>query len=182
MSAAADWLARPMLLPLTEDRLEQVLEIERASYTYPWPRQVFLDCMRYGYSCRTLGWQDQVDVYGIMSIADAIQEAHIFNLCVRPQRRRSGLGRAMLHHLIGLAAERGATTMLLEVRPSNAAAISLYRSMRFRQVGLRRQYYRARDGREDALMLVRRLGRGAYPGRVRAPAKVGAHAACPLPR
>lgn len=158
MSVATDWLTRPALLPLSERYLDQVLEIEQASYTYPWPRDIFVNCIRYGYSCWTLGCMERIDVYGIMSISKAVQEAHVFNLCVRPLLRRRGLGRAMLYHLIELAEERGAATMLLEVRPSNASALALYHSMRFKEVGRRPRYYRSCSGREDALLLLRELG------------------------
>ena len=156
MSAPAEQLQRPRLLPLNEKSLDEVLEIEQSIYQHPWSREIFLDCMRFGYSCWTLGWQ-QVDVYGIISISRVVQEAHIFNLCVRRELQRRGLGRTMLRHLLRLAATRGATTAILEVRPSNTAACALYHSMHFRQVGVRPRYYRDNAGREDALMLMRDL-------------------------
>lgn len=166
MSVATDWLTRPVLLPLGEHHLDQVLEIEQASYTYPWPREIFVNCMRHGYSCWALGCMESIDVYGIMSVSKAVQEAHVFNLCVRPSLLRRGLGRAMLYHLVELAEERGARTMLLEVRPSNTPALALYHSMRFKEVGRRPRYYRSCSGREDALLLLRELSRTRRPARL----------------
>jgi ribosomal-protein-alanine N-acetyltransferase len=71
--------------------------------------------------------------------------------------RRRGLARRFLTHLIEVARERHAGIMLLEVRPSNAAALRLYEHAGFSEVGLRRGYYPARNGREDAILLAREL-------------------------
>jgi ribosomal-protein-alanine N-acetyltransferase len=137
--------------PMREEDLPSVLEIERKVYGYPWTEGIFRDCLRVGYCCWLHEEDGQVTAYGIMSVA--VGEAHILNVCVDPARQRRGLGRHMMKHLLSLAVRHGADTALLEVRPSNRAALGLYESMGFNQVGWRRNYYPAADGREDALIL-----------------------------
>jgi ribosomal-protein-alanine N-acetyltransferase len=90
-----------------------------------------------------------------MSLAAA--EAHLLNVCVAEGYRCRGIGRRVLNHLLREAAANGARESFLEVRPSNFAAIRLYQSLGFRQIGLRRGYYQAFEGREDAIVLRRHI-------------------------
>ena len=80
-------------------------------------------------------------------------EAHVVNLCIKPELRQQGLGGRMLTHVMSQARRLGVETMLLEVRPTNLIAIRLYMSMGFDEIGIRKGYYPARHGREDALIL-----------------------------
>jgi len=89
--------------------------------------------------------------YGVMSVGAG--EAHILNLCVSEAFRCRGVGKRLLGSLIERAAAAGMGAAFLEVRPSNTAAIRLYLSMGFEQVGSRRGYYQALSGREDAAVL-----------------------------
>ena len=84
-------------------------------------------------------------------------EAHLLNLCVREQFRFRGLGSQLLRYLLQQAVVAGARVMFLETRPSNQAAIRLYQSHHFVQIGVRRGYYQAAGGREDALVMRRTL-------------------------
>ena len=83
----------------------------------------------------------------------AVDEAHVLNLCVDPELQRQGLGRRLLHHLIKLARAANATIVLLEVRKSNLPAIRLYDAEGFKRLGIRKNYYPAAGGREDAIVL-----------------------------
>jgi len=83
----------------------------------------------------------------------AAGEAHLLNLSVAAAHQHQGHGSALLADVLRLARELGARTLFLEVRPSNLGAQALYRRFRFRRVGLRRGYYPAQGGREDALVL-----------------------------
>ena len=143
------------LRPMREGDLSFVTAIERDAYPFPWTAQIFRDCLRVGYSCWVADLQGQVEAYGVMSVS--VGECHILNLCVRPELQRQGIGRRMLAHLIHLARKHGAETALLEVRPSNRPAIALYEQEGFAEVGVRRQYYPAANGREDALILAKDL-------------------------
>ncbi len=143
------------LRPMSEGDLSFVTAIERDAYPFPWTAQIFRDCLRVGYSCWVADRQGKVEAYGVMSVGAG--ECHILNLCVRPELQRQGIGRRMLAHLIHLARKHGAETALLEVRPSNRPAIALYEQEGFAEVGVRRQYYPAAGGREDALILAKDL-------------------------
>lgn len=137
--------------------VEAVLAVEQASYDYPWTDGIFRDCLRVGYRCRVMAGAVGVVGYYILSVG--VREAHLLNLCVHPRMRGLSFGRDLLLHAMNLAAQMDAASMFLEVRPSNATAIALYESVGFVEVGTRKDYYRSRDGREDAIILARELTR-----------------------
>jgi [ribosomal protein S18]-alanine N-acetyltransferase len=137
--------------PMTEADVAEVFAVERASYQFPWSEGIFRDCLRVGYVCRVLALESQVIGYGVMSVGAG--EAHILNLCVADDYRCRGLGRRMLTYLLERGGAAGMSEAFLEVRPSNTAAIRLYQAIGFEQVGMRRGYYQAVGGREDAAVL-----------------------------
>ena len=98
---------------------------------------------------------EKVIAYSILSVD--VGEAHIMNICVDPAEQRQGVGREMIEKLIKVAMQGKAESLLLEVRPSNEGAISLYKSMGFNEIGTRKDYYPTKTGREDALMLAKEL-------------------------
>jgi ribosomal-protein-alanine N-acetyltransferase len=130
--------------------LPQVMSIEKANYQFPWEEDIFTDCFKANYHC----WVCEEDdvVLGYCILAMAVGEAHILNICVSPTEQGQGIGRKMLENLIDYARGR-AETMFLEVRPSNKVAITLYQNMGFNEIGIRKGYYEAENGREDAIML-----------------------------
>jgi ribosomal-protein-alanine N-acetyltransferase len=136
---------------MAEDDLPEIMEIERSAYPFPWTAGILRDCIRVGYTCLVYEIGSVIHGYAVMSVA--VGEAHILNLCVRPQSQGQGLGRKLLMHIIALARRHGADTLLLEVRPSNLAALNLYQAIGFNEVGVRKNYYPAEQGREDALIL-----------------------------
>jgi [ribosomal protein S18]-alanine N-acetyltransferase len=131
--------------------LPSVLEIEALNYEFPWPEGIFKDCLRtMTYTNWVMDAQDDMIVgYCIISVAAC--EAHIMNISVNPVHQRLGAGRKMLEHMIEYARAR-AEKIYLEVRPTNLAAIQLYRNFGFIEIGIRKDYYPAKDGREDAIM------------------------------
>jgi len=132
--------------------ISDVHAIERAAYEFPWSPAVFTDCLRVGYSAWVLEVDSCIRGYGIMSIAAG--ESHILNLCICPRQQRRGLGGEMLQHLRGVASRRNASSIFLEVRPSNQVAIRLYERHGFRRVGTRPGYYPRCEGREDAYVYI----------------------------
>ena len=86
-------------------------------------------------------------------------EAHVLNVCIDERFRCRGIGGALLEHLLEFAKGLGVQDVFLEVRPSNTVAIRLYQSHGFGQIGVRKGYYQAVEGREDAVVLRRRLGK-----------------------
>ena len=135
------------------DDLYQVIEIERQSYPYPWTQVIFGDCLQAGYSCWVCGRLGVIEAYGIVSVA--LGESHLLNICVRPKSRQQGIGRKLLRHLVSIARRHNAEVMFLEVRPSNTTARALYEDEGFNELGSRRDYYPAGNGREDAIILAR---------------------------
>jgi [ribosomal protein S18]-alanine N-acetyltransferase len=146
---------RPALRPMQPADLGTVLEIELRAYPFPWTRGIFEDCLRAGYPCWVL--QDGARIIGYAVLSVAAGEGHVLNVCVDPALQRRGHGRRLLHALLHLARGRGAQRLFLEVRPSNPAAIALYESEGFNEIGRRPRYYPAHDGREDAIVMAMEL-------------------------
>lgn len=144
-------LSHPVLRALAPEDLDQVAEIERACYPFPWTRGIFAECLRAGYACVGLQSGPRLAGYSVMNWAAG--EAHLLNLCVHPEFQRMGYGRLLLEQAMALARSRGCHAMFLEVRPSNARAGQLYTRAGFKPVGERPAYYPAHDGREDAVVM-----------------------------
>ena len=140
---------------MTHVDLAEVADIERRSYEFPWSHGVFRDCLLAGYHCIVIVRSEQVVGYSILSVAAG--EAHILNLCVDRQHRKLGYGQKLLRSLLDFALEAEVREVLLEVRPSNDGAITLYENNGFRKIADRPDYYQARDGREDAAVYSRKL-------------------------
>ena len=140
---------------MTWHDLPAVLEIENASYEFPWTLPIFRDCLRVGCHCYVYEGPRRILGHGIMSVAAG--ECHLLNICIHPDHQRQGLGEGMVLFLLDFARLRKARVALLEVRMSNTAAYRLYTKLGFDEVGLRKSYYPARHGREDAIILARDL-------------------------
>lgn len=145
----------PRLARMQPDDLEAVVAIESAIYSHPWTRGNFIDSLRAEYECWV--WREADELIGYFILVVAAGEAHLLNFSIAAQHQRRGLGGALLERVIAHARESGARSMFLEVRPSNAGAQRLYQRFGFRRVALRRGYYPAAEGREDALVYVLRL-------------------------
>lgn len=141
------------LRPMAETDLSDVLQIEYAAYTFPWNRNIFKGCLRDNYCCRVVEMDGEIAGYAIMSMGK--DEAHLLNLCVDPGRHGMGLGERLLNCLLDFAQQHKAVTTFLEVRPSNSSARQFYEKRGFVEVGSRPNYYPARFGREDAIIMAR---------------------------
>ena len=146
------------LRKMTTDDVPEILVIERSVYTHPWTEGIFNDCLRVGYNCWVLVKENEIKAYGLVSIA--ANEAHILNLCVAPDAQGQGLGKRMLYKLIQLAEDRMSDSIFLEVRETNVVALNLYEQEGFNRIGLRKNYYPAEDGKEDALVFAKALNIG----------------------
>lgn len=141
--------------PLLADDLDAVMAIEERAYAFPWTKGIFRDCLRVGYCCWCYEIDGVIHGYGVMSVAAG--ESHILNLTVNPPSQRRGVGTRLLKHFLQLACRHNADVAMLEVRPSNTAALRLYEKLGFNEIGVRRNYYPCENGREDALLLARSL-------------------------
>ena len=144
------------MLPMTVRDIDEVLRIEYRAYSHPWSRANFADSIGSGYSC----WVCRIggELVGYFVLMLAVDEAHLLTIAVAEKRQGLGFGARLLRHAMDAARQGGAGTLLLEVRPSNERALALYRHFGFSQIGVRRGYYPASLGREDALVLTRALG------------------------
>ena len=138
------------LRPMAEADLPAVVAIENAIYDFPWTQGNFRDSLAAGYSCWMYERDGEPIGYAVLMLA--ADEAHLLNFSIAAAWQRQGHGGQLLQRLRAAARELGARLIFLEVRPSNAAALRLYERHGFQRVGLRREYYPARAGREDALI------------------------------
>ena len=141
--------------------LPLVMEIEKQAYQYPWSVGNFRDCLGAGYRCRIFEIDGVIQGYSLVLIG--AREAHILNLCIRSTLRGRGYGRLLLQEQLDALSEHDVDMVLLEVRPSNSSAIALYESLGFNELGRRKGYYPAVDGREDALIMARQLLNADWP-------------------
>lgn len=135
--------------------LDLVVQNELTSYEYGWNKRIFVDCLRAGYQCWVLASRDKIIGHGVLSVA--VGESHLLTLCVSPNYQRRGLGKTILRFLLERAAKEDADVCFLEVRPSNSKARSLYLSMGFVPIAVRKNYYPAGADREDAIIMSRNL-------------------------
>src|SRR5205085_11133819 len=135
--------------------LDEVLAIERASFTMPWSRGAFLYEIEQNRVARCLVVREDGVIVGYMCVWEIADEVHVTNIAIHPAYRRRGIAHNLLHGLVANARARELRMIVLEVRPSNHQAIALYESFHFRVTGRRRGYYY--DTGEDALVMETRL-------------------------
>ncbi len=145
-----DYLIRKM----TELDLDEVMMIEQESFTLPWSRESYQGELRNSFAsyivCDCAG-----DVAGYAGIWVVFEEAHITNVAVKKSFRTRGIGLALMDEAERIARARKATRILLEVRPSNEAALHMYRNLDYMQTSLRKAYYT--DNGEDAIVMTKYL-------------------------
>lgn len=140
--------------PLAERHLDRIMTIEAEAYPEPWTigmfRQELQSNQSYFY---VMLLQDELVGYGGFWLI--LDEAHITSVTVAAGQRRRGLGRDLLHYLLGQARDHQATMATLEVRERNEPARQLYVQEGFREVGLRKGYYP--KSRENAVVMIKEL-------------------------
>jgi ribosomal-protein-alanine N-acetyltransferase len=143
------------IAPLTADDLDAVTALDASLQEFPWSRGNFADSLAAGhasYIARIDG-----DLAGFAVVMTVLDEAHLLAIGIARRCQRQGLGAALLIQVSADARAGGARRLLLEVRRSNVQAANFYRCSGFAQIGVRRGYYPAADGREDALIFDKEL-------------------------
>ena len=161
------------MAPMRLADIVEVAAIEKSIYSAPWTEGNFVDSLTAGYCAWVLRQPDASNdpgrpyaqpIIGYFVLMAAVDEAHLLNVSVASRWQRRGHGLYLLRKATSLALEYNAASVILEVRPSNARALSVYRQFGFREHGLRRRYYPAstldQQTREDAIVM-RLLLRGA---------------------
>ena len=146
---------RFQLMLMTHQDIPEVMEIEETVQAHPWSSGIFKDCMRVGYSCWVCKENSELVGYLVQSIA--AQEMHLLNVCIHPDKQRMNLGTLLIQHAEQFAVKKEARTSYLEVRPGNVAAIRLYMKIGYEKIGLRKNYYPTKNGREDAIVMSKQL-------------------------
>ncbi|WP_249384000.1 ribosomal protein S18-alanine N-acetyltransferase [Chitinivorax sp. B] len=136
---------------MQENDLDAVIAIENLIYPYPWTRGNFADSLKAGHSC-WVARQDGTQV-GYCIMQPIVDESHLLNISIAKHHQGKGWGRALLEFAIETSRAHGAAIMLLEVRDSNQVAQTLYYAMGFNRTGERRNYYPAKHGRENAILM-----------------------------
>jgi ribosomal-protein-alanine N-acetyltransferase len=149
MSAQLDSATRYVRMDAAH--LDAVVAVEERVHLHPWTRGNFADSIAAGYHCWVAHRHGALVGYGVVMIAAG--EAHLLNLSVASEWQRRGVGAELTRFFVRLASDHGAARIFLEVRPSNAAARALYAVHGFSEIGVRRDYYPAPDGREDAVIM-----------------------------
>jgi [ribosomal protein S18]-alanine N-acetyltransferase len=136
---------------MTLDDIPQVLEIERASFALPWSENAFRKELTENAQAHFFVAEENDRVVGILGYWYIIDECHISTIAVHPDWRQRGIGQEILVAALSHSLSLGAIMATLEVRPSNLAAIELYKKFGFEVVGRRKRYYR--DNGEDAIIM-----------------------------
>lgn len=134
---------------LTKEMLPSLVALEQACFAHPWTESMFSGDIESPLTIyQGVFSGDMLIAYmGMWCVAD---EGQITNVAVHPDYRRLGLAKQLIQTFINLAKEKQLSSLTLEVREHNAAAISLYETMGFGLVGRRKRYY---EGKEDALLM-----------------------------
>ena len=135
--------------------ISAVIQLENEVYQFPWTDRIFKDCIRVGYDCWLAHLGNTIVAHAVISIAAG--ESHILNLSVTRNHQGKGIGKQFIQFLLNIARNKRAQIMMLEVRPSNIRAINCYSSAGFNEIGCRKDYYPAPNGKEDALLFAKQI-------------------------
>ena len=141
--------------PLVAEDIDAVVAIEREAFTTPWQPETFAGLIERDAVELTVMADDAGTIVGYSVLWCILDQGELANIAITPDWRGGGLGAHLLEHVLGVAAEKGVETVLLEVRASNEAALGLYRRFGFVEAGRRANYYE--QPREDALVMVATL-------------------------
>jgi len=157
-------------LPMQIADLDAVLEIESVSHLHPWTRGNFSDSLAAGHWAYCIrpqidqvikgSYLDPAILWAYCILFPAVDELHLLNITVSPKLRKLGLGSRMMAAIEGVAAQQNIPRIILEVRPSNIAAVTLYQKLGYEQIGIRKNYYPADPQlgiREDALVMAKSI-------------------------
>ena len=163
-------VAELSFMPMQAADLDEVLKIETVSHIHPWTKGNFSDSLAAGHWAYCIrpqvdqmvkgSYLDPAVLWAYCILFPAVDELHLLNITVSPHLRKLGLGQRMMAAIEGVAAQQKMPRIILEVRPSNTAAITLYQKLGYEQIGVRKNYYPANletGSREDALVLAKSI-------------------------
>ena len=141
----------PMVRPMTLADLPVISKLDAQCYPFPWTLGNFTDSLQAGYRCCVYTYNEIIIGYAVMMLV--VDEAHLLNITIAPDSQGQGWGRRFMQYLVESMQSHQAAWLWLEVRPSNIVAKTLYERMGFEVVAVRKNYYPAITGREDAVIM-----------------------------
>ena len=135
--------------------LETCIAIEQVAHAYPWSKAQMLSALQ-----RNGGWalESDSELIAFAIVSKVLEEAELLNFVVEPRFQGRGVGTCLLQHVLErLRSEEKLERFYLEVRESNIPALSLYQAAGFAEVGIRKAYYPAPGGREDAILMAMQI-------------------------
>ncbi|MBA2656183.1 MAG: ribosomal protein S18-alanine N-acetyltransferase [Tatlockia sp.] len=138
---------------MQQSDIDSVYAIELASHRMPWTREILSDCVLVGYDCRVVE-DEQNRILGYIICRNSQSLCHILNLCVLSSVQGKGIGTMLLQTILDdLKTKVNIHSVILEVRPSNLAALALYSKLGFLQDSIKKDYYSDSENLEDAIVL-----------------------------
>ncbi|MBK7300252.1 MAG: ribosomal protein S18-alanine N-acetyltransferase [Moraxellaceae bacterium] len=139
-----------VLRAMTTADISAVCAIEQQVQYAPWTPKLFSDSLE-----RHLCWvaEKNQQVVGFFVVQFIVDEAHLLNIAVDPTQQKQGIGRMLLDNVQQQAIAKKANTIFLELRATNQRALALYQMAGFNEIGLRKNYYPAAQGKEDAVIM-----------------------------
>lgn len=169
-SSPGEGAAELSFMPMQAADLDEVLKIESVSHIHPWTKGNFSDSLAAGHWAYCIrpqvdqmvkgSYLDPAVLWAYCILFPAVDELHLLNITVSPHLRKLGLGQRMMAAIEGVAAQQKMPRIILEVRPTNLAAVSLYQKLGYEQIGVRKNYYPANPetgSREDALVMAKSI-------------------------
>lgn len=136
---------------MTLDDLLAVVELDKLSFTLPWPERAFRFELTDNPASRCWVFELEGKIVGMIVAWFLVDEAHIATIATHPDHRRQGIAKELLTYALRYMSKEGAVTSFLEVRESNTPAQEMYRTFGYEAVGRRKRYYKDTD--EDAILM-----------------------------
>lgn len=137
--------------------VHDLMAIEQQCHSFPWSQNNFVTCFSSGYIIRKLLHKRAVIGFYILHTLPRIQEGTLMDICVLPSYQGQGIGSILMKDMRERLLSQRIFTVFLEVRATNASAIALYEKYGFISTGVRKDYYPAKSGREDAVLMMQEL-------------------------
>ena len=135
---------------MDESHVAAIAQLEKICFNDPWSEKSIATELNSKLSCWLVAMEGDALV-GYVGSQSVLGESDMMNIAVHPKYRRKGIAEALVTALVAELTARGNHSLMLEVRPSNTPAVTLYEKLGFFQVGRRPNYYR--NPKEDALIL-----------------------------
>ncbi len=137
---------------MEESDLQSVMTNENAAYDFPWSASIMANNQKRHY-CIVFESAENNEILGHAVLSTVADEASVLNIAVSPRAQRQRIGYQLMENILAYAASKNCVEVFLEVRESNRPAFTMYHQFGFNEVGIRRNYYPSKQGREDAILL-----------------------------